>query len=185
LPLGRIRAHERCDAARIYGNRERHGLSADKGVCVAAQQVNPVFLHGVNTVLESDGDPLDRQCAELQLAAHWGRRAFPTRSEADTALPLVLSLAVLAFKNPLPSCRHLKGKKKGKSRLNFIKIDAKRKRLITSTESGCCYHEFTEHVVRNNRPVAVFRVIEEFDGSSVTVTRMQRVGRQWRKTTKR
>lgn len=64
--------------------------------------------------------------------------------------------------------------------LNFFKVDAKRKRLITISKDGCCYHEATEHVVRNNRPVAVFREIREFKDSFVMVTEMQQVGGKWR-----
>ena len=39
-------------------------------------------------------------------------------------------------------------------------VDAKTKRLSTMTKSGCCWHQFSEYMVENNKPVAV-HVIEE------------------------
>ena len=39
-------------------------------------------------------------------------------------------------------------------------IDRARRRLTTMTKDGCCWHQFSEYVVRNNRPQPV-RVVEE------------------------
>jgi len=68
--------------------------------------------------------------------------------------------------------------------LNFFEIDAKRKRLITFSKDGCCYHYDTEYVVRDNRPVPVLRTSREYRGSYELVTVEKFVGGKW-KTTKR
>ncbi|WP_157639904.1 XAC2610-related protein [Burkholderia ubonensis] len=68
--------------------------------------------------------------------------------------------------------------------INFFKVDTKRKRLSTFSKDGCCYHEASEYVVRNNRPVEVFREIREHKDSYAMVTEMKLVGGKLR-TTKR
>jgi len=68
--------------------------------------------------------------------------------------------------------------------LNFFEIDAKRKRLVTFSKDGCCYHYDTAYVVRDNRPVPVLRTSREYKGSYELVTVEKFVGGKW-KTTKR
>ncbi|HEY8558764.1 MAG TPA: hypothetical protein VIL74_00065 [Pyrinomonadaceae bacterium] len=72
-----------------------------------------------------------------------------------------------------PSFRiYLAGKVKGRFALNkeftrlaqdycgMFDVDAKTKKIMTMTKSGCCWHQFSEFVVVNNAPQAV-KVIEE------------------------
>ena len=42
--------------------------------------------------------------------------------------------------------------------LGFFRVDSIKKRLVTLTKSGCCYHETVEYKVQNNLPVPVSRV---------------------------
>ena len=42
----------------------------------------------------------------------------------------------------------------------MFSVDPKEKKLRTMTKSGCCWHEYSDFIVQNNRPVAV-RILEE------------------------
>lgn len=71
--------------------------------------------------------------------------------------------------------------------LGFFQTDAKRKLLLTSSKSGCCYHVREEHAVVKGGPVVVFRIIEDAltaDGR-VTETRERLVNSVWRRSVRR
>lgn len=51
----------------------------------------------------------------------------------------------------------------------MFEIDRDKKRLSTMTKSGCCYHEFAEYTVTNNRPVALKTVEESVNANGLTV----------------
>lgn len=67
---------------------------------------------------------------------------------------------------------YLGGKVKGKFTLNqeftrlsqeycgMFQVDAKEKKLSTMTKSGCCWHQYSEFIVVNNKPKAV-KIVEE------------------------
>ncbi len=42
----------------------------------------------------------------------------------------------------------------------MFSVDAQSKRINTMTKSGCCWHQFSEFIVENNKPVAV-KILEE------------------------
>lgn len=42
----------------------------------------------------------------------------------------------------------------------MFNVDPKEKKIYTMTKSGCCWHEYSDFVVQNNKPVAV-KVVEE------------------------
>ncbi|MFT4094620.1 MAG: hypothetical protein QM640_13400 [Niabella sp.] len=42
----------------------------------------------------------------------------------------------------------------------MFNVDHKEKKLYTMTKDGCCWHQFSEYVVKNNVPVAV-KIVEE------------------------
>ena len=42
----------------------------------------------------------------------------------------------------------------------MFSVDEETKKISTMTKSGCCWHQFSEFVVENNRPVAV-RIVDE------------------------
>lgn len=70
--------------------------------------------------------------------------------------------------------------------LGFFQVDASRKRLVTFTKSGCCYHMTEEHEVRNDKPVTVLRKIE--DGTQddfVLETEEQLINGKWNRKTRR
>lgn len=74
--------------------------------------------------------------------------------------------------------------------LGFFDIDGKRKRLITFSKSGCCYHEKSEYVMEANRPVEVKREIEDAAGGSgdpemVLLSTEELVDGQWKTTSSR
>lgn len=74
--------------------------------------------------------------------------------------------------------------------LGFFDIDGKRKRLITFSKSGCCYHEKSEYVVEGNQPIEVKREIEDATGGSgdpemVLLSTEERVEGQWKTTASR
>jgi hypothetical protein len=67
----------------------------------------------------------------------------------------------------------------------MFEIDRDKKRISTMTKSGCCYHEFSEYTVANNRPVALKTVEESVNVNGLTVDYVEenRVGgRMVRKT---
>jgi len=74
--------------------------------------------------------------------------------------------------------------------LGFFDIDGKRKRLITFSKSGCCYHEKSEYVVETNQPIEVKREIEDAAGGSgdpemVLLSTEELVEGQWKTTASR
>lgn len=66
-------------------------------------------------------------------------------------------------------------------------MDSIKKRLVTLTKSGCCYHETVEYKVQNNLPVPVSRVVEDGTRKSnyVYVSRELYVNGKWKGTTRR
>lgn len=42
----------------------------------------------------------------------------------------------------------------------MFEVDGKAKRLSTMTKSGCCWHQFSEYIVVNNKPKAI-RIVED------------------------
>lgn len=67
----------------------------------------------------------------------------------------------------------------------MFEIDRDRKRISTMTKDGCCWHEFAEYTVINNRPVVLKKVEESVNANGVTVDYVEenRVGgRMVRKT---
>ena len=72
-------------------------------------------------------------------------------------------------------------------RLGMFERDARRKRLRSSSKSGCCLHMTEEFVVVNNRPKKVLEIIEDAtiaDKQRVKVTTKRLIGGRWRTTTK-
>lgn len=70
-------------------------------------------------------------------------------------------------------------------RLGMFERDARRKRIRTSSKSGCCLHMTEEFVVVNNRPKKVFEVIEDAtiaDEKKVKITTKRLVNGRWRTT---
>lgn len=72
-----------------------------------------------------------------------------------------------------PSFRiYLGGKVKGKFTLNqeftrlaqeycgMFQVDAEEKKLLTMTKSGCCWHQYSEFIVVNNKPKAI-KILED------------------------
>jgi hypothetical protein len=71
-------------------------------------------------------------------------------------------------------------------RLGMFERDARRKRLRTSSKSGCCLHMTEEFVVVNNRPKKVLEIVEDAtipDKRRVKITTKRLVGGRWRTTT--
>jgi hypothetical protein len=72
-------------------------------------------------------------------------------------------------------------------RLGMFERDARRKRLRTSSKSGCCLHMTEEFVVVNNRPKKVLEIVEDAtipDEKRVKITTERLVRGRWRTTTK-
>jgi hypothetical protein len=72
-------------------------------------------------------------------------------------------------------------------RLGMFERDARRKRLRTSSKSGCCLHMTEQFVVVNNRPKKVFEITEDAtipDQKRVKITTKRLVRGRWRTTTK-
>jgi hypothetical protein len=72
-------------------------------------------------------------------------------------------------------------------RLGMFERDARRKRLRTSSKSGCCLHMTEEFVVVNNRPKKVLEIEEDAtipDKKRVKITTKRLIGGRWRTTTK-
>jgi len=70
--------------------------------------------------------------------------------------------------------------------LGMYTTDAKRKRLITFTKDGCCWHQTSEYLVINNAPQAVARLIEDArTGDVVTVTTETYTNGKWSKRAKK
>jgi hypothetical protein len=62
----------------------------------------------------------------------------------------------------------------------MFSVDVEAKKINTMTKSGCCWHQFSEFVVENNRPVAV-KIVEETmsqSGLAWDFTEKVRVGRR-------
>ncbi|MFY9618904.1 MAG: hypothetical protein WAQ99_03760 [Pyrinomonadaceae bacterium] len=72
-------------------------------------------------------------------------------------------------------------------RLGMLERDARRKRLRTSSKSGCCLHMTEEFAVVNNRPKKVLEIVEDAtiaDAKRVRITTKRLVAGRWRTTTK-
>lgn len=73
--------------------------------------------------------------------------------------------------------------------LGMFQTDHQRKRLITFSKSGCCYHETTEYAVIPNKGLKqVYQLIEDAMGAAdemVTVTERQFKNNKWRVTVKK
>jgi hypothetical protein len=72
-------------------------------------------------------------------------------------------------------------------RLGGLERDERRKRLRTSSKSGCCLRMTEEFVVVNNRPKKVLEIVEDAtisDEKRVRITTKRLVGGRWRTTTK-
>jgi hypothetical protein len=72
-------------------------------------------------------------------------------------------------------------------RLGMFERDSRRKRLRTSSKSGCCLHMTEEFVVVNNRPKKVFEVVEDAtiaNEKKVKITTKRLVNGRWRTTVK-
>jgi hypothetical protein len=71
--------------------------------------------------------------------------------------------------------------------LGFFQVDKVHKQLVTLAKSGCCYHETTRFDVVKDRPLAVYREIE--DGTKneryVYVTTERMVAGKWQRSIKR
>jgi hypothetical protein len=68
--------------------------------------------------------------------------------------------------------------------LGMFRVDVKKRRLVTFTKSGCCYHVTEELEIVGNRPVAVSRIVEDATGDDVIETQEQLVDGRWRKKTR-
>jgi hypothetical protein len=68
--------------------------------------------------------------------------------------------------------------------LGFFDVDPRRKRLVTFSKSGCCYHETDEYAVKNNHPVAVSRIVEDgrAEPKYVQVSHQTMAGGKWQTT---
>jgi hypothetical protein len=71
--------------------------------------------------------------------------------------------------------------------LGFFRVDAARKRLVTFSKSGCCYHVTEENEVVRGKPNVVRREIEDATAGDgfVVDTEETRVGGKWRKRSRR
>jgi hypothetical protein len=68
--------------------------------------------------------------------------------------------------------------------LGLFFVDSKKKRLVTFSKSGCCYHETEKYKLANNKPVLVEKIIEEASGSDdtgydVMVTTRRLINGKW------
>lgn len=68
--------------------------------------------------------------------------------------------------------------------LGLFFVDAKKRRLIAHSKSGCCYHETEFYKVVRNEPVLVEKIIEDASGDDargyvVTVTTRKLVHGKW------
>jgi hypothetical protein len=65
--------------------------------------------------------------------------------------------------------------------MGLFTVDVARRRLLTMTKSGCCYHLWEEFEMVENRPIAVFKLTEEVtpDGRFVVETRETLAGGKW------
>ena len=72
-------------------------------------------------------------------------------------------------------------------RLGMFERDVRRKRLRTSSKSGCCLHMTEEFIVVNNRPKRVLEIVEDAmipDKKRVKITTKRLVSGRWRTTIK-
>ena len=52
----------------------------------------------------------------------------------------------------------------GQMYCGFFEIDDEKKQIHTMTKSGCCWHQFSEFVVKNNKPVPIKIVEQKYEG---------------------
>ncbi len=71
--------------------------------------------------------------------------------------------------------------------LGFFEVDAKNKRLITFSKSGCCYHETVVYRVLQNRPAPVARTIEDatVEPHFIHITHEKLVNGKWQEIKER
>lgn len=70
--------------------------------------------------------------------------------------------------------------------LGMFEVDSVRKRLITYSKSGCCWHLTTEYAVVPQKGLVKVDELEEdaTGGDTVTVTKRELINSQWKKTVK-
>ncbi|MNW17248.1 hypothetical protein D3C71_2163640 [compost metagenome] len=68
----------------------------------------------------------------------------------------------------------------------MFSTDHKNKRLTTFTESGCCWHQTSSYVWRNNKPIEVYKVTEDATGAGeyMSVITETLVNGKWNKKVK-
>ena len=70
--------------------------------------------------------------------------------------------------------------------LGMFQVDASKKRLVTMSKSGCCWHQTEVLAIEHGAPKPVERFIEDATGDDVVVeTHEVLVGKAWRRTVKR
>jgi hypothetical protein len=71
--------------------------------------------------------------------------------------------------------------------LGFFRVDTARKRLVTMSKSGCCWHSTEEHAIVKGAPVVVHRVVEDAtsDDGSVLQTEETLVKGKWQRISRR
>jgi hypothetical protein len=56
----------------------------------------------------------------------------------------------------------------------FFEVNEQEKKISTMTKSGCCWHQYSDFIVKNNNPKKVRVVTEEYslkeDGETLTIT---------------
>jgi len=50
--------------------------------------------------------------------------------------------------------------------LGMFQTDSKRKRIITFSKSGCCWHQTIEYQIKNNKPIMTYRLTEDQTGEN-------------------
>lgn len=70
--------------------------------------------------------------------------------------------------------------------LGMFSTDHKNKRLTTFTKSGCCWHQTSSYVWRNNKPIEVYKVTEDATGAGeyMSVITETLVNGKWNKKVK-
>jgi uncharacterized protein len=71
--------------------------------------------------------------------------------------------------------------------LGFFQVDVKRKRLMTSERSGCCYHVTTEYQLVRDQPVPTIRTIHDglVEGRYNYVYEERWAGKRWQRISTR
>lgn len=69
--------------------------------------------------------------------------------------------------------------------LGLFHLEPKKKRLLTFSKSGCCYHETETYKIVHNKPLLVEKEIEYFIGDDKFLETRKLVRGKWRKRTKK